>query len=354
MKLTCVHKIITRVLNKSLVKSAKDTNNKDKDNENQANIITKPLQVNSSNRNTDKFLKQFDIPKPTRSLLWITDENVSKIKDSMSFIIEFRTTPKKAEKDKYNFYAEPSLIWTRLPIQQDSQHMKEPFYYPSYPRLTPKQRWEYLNWLKDITQETNLSYVFLYYYGLERHLLFGNYDEAVREIFLLIEHHNKRSFVRYAISALIAASAHKKRFDIIKKYPEIVYELTNESMYLRLLSGADLTIEDIINLFNQKKVNRNHHVIKLVEKYPDLFKKELTKVFNDYVISNGGLLDKLKSSHLEKRDAVYFANTSFASEIRTFKTVKVLYNKELQANIRKIISDTYKKCKLLINTKKVR
>ncbi len=300
---------------------------------NQTNIINKPLQVNTSNQNTDKFLKQLGIPEPTRSLLWI---------------IEIRTTPKEPEENKYNFYAEPSLIWTRFSIKPSDQHLQEPFYYPSYTELSSEQRWEYLNFLKDITQKTNLSYVFLYYYGLERHLLFGDYDGAVEEIFRLIKYHNEASFPHYAISALIAASAYKKRLDIVEKYPEILYELTNESVYLRMLSGTDLTAEDILNLFHQKMIDRNHYVIELAERYPDLFKKELTKTFNDYATSNGGLLKKLRSSQLEKRNTISFANISFSQEIRTFKTSEVLYNKELQTSIRKIISDTYKKCKLLV------
>lgn len=304
--------------------------------------------MKAGNQNTDKFLIQLGIPEPTRSLLWIIDEDITKIKNPMVFIIEIRTTPKEPEENKYNFYAEPSLIWTRLPIKPSNQHLKEPLYYPSYPILSPEQRWEYLNWLKDITQKTNLSYVFLYYYGLERHLLFGDYDGAVEEIFRLIKYHNEGSFPQYAISALIAASAYKKRLDIVEKYPEILWELTNESLYLRMLSGADLTAEDILNLFNQKMIGRNHYVIELAERYPDLFKNELTEIFNNYTTSNGGLLKNLRSSQLKKRDTISYANISFSQEIRTFKTTEMLYNKELQANIRKIISDTYKKCELMV------
>jgi len=308
-------------------------------------VATIPLQANPSNQNTDKLLKQFGIPESTRSLLWITDEKLSKVIDPLSYRIEFRTIPKESEDNKYNFYAEPSLIWIRFPIKPSGQKMQEPFYWPTYAKLNPEQKWEYLSWLKDVTQKTNLSYVFLYYYGLERHLLLGDYDGAVNETFKLIKYHKKGSFVDYAISALIAASAHKKRLDIVEKYPEILYEITNESLYLRMLAGEDLTSEDILRFFNQKKVDRNHHVIEMVKSNQVLFRNELEKSFNSFVRINNGLLKKFKTSDLEKSFSFSFANPSFPQEIRSFNVPQLLCNETLQSSIRKIISDTYKKCK---------
>ena len=79
-------------------------------------------------------------------------------------------------------------------------------YWPSYSAFSPEARYEYLRWLSDITQPTNLSYVFLYFYGLERHLLVGEYDAAVDEIVRLLKAHPKKSFIQYASQSLIIAS----------------------------------------------------------------------------------------------------------------------------------------------------
>ncbi|KKU88692.1 MAG: PBS lyase HEAT domain protein repeat-containing protein [Candidatus Gottesmanbacteria bacterium GW2011_GWA2_47_9] len=161
------------------------------------------------------LIPSFQIPEPTRSLLWITDEDTSKISSPMEFKIVIKVTSRGVEAEaideRYNFFSEPSLIWTKFPIEQNNELETQAMYYPSYSGLSPKHRFQYLNWLRDITQETNLSYVFLYYYGLERHMLLGNYDLAVDEVIRLINHHKKSSFRTYAINALILASGYRKK-----------------------------------------------------------------------------------------------------------------------------------------------
>ncbi|MCI0564532.1 MAG: TerB N-terminal domain-containing protein, partial [Nitrososphaera sp.] len=76
--------------------------------------------------------------------------------------------------------ADPSTIFTRLAVRapRDMASVPHPPYYPSYMELSPEQRWVYLSWLKDVRQPIYIGYVFIYYYGLERHLLLGDYDSA--------------------------------------------------------------------------------------------------------------------------------------------------------------------------------
>ena len=68
------------------------------------------------------------------------------------------------KQEENGFYAEPSLIWSKLAVTPNTDLETEPMYYPSYTAFTPKIRYQYLNWLRDITQPTNLSFVFLYFY----------------------------------------------------------------------------------------------------------------------------------------------------------------------------------------------
>ena len=58
----------------------------------------------------------------------------------------------------------------------DPTAVPTPDYYPSYAGLSPEQRWVYLNWLTDVSQPVYIGYVFLYYYGLERQLLSGDFN----------------------------------------------------------------------------------------------------------------------------------------------------------------------------------
>src|SRR6056297_1143355 len=142
---------------------------------------------------------------------------------SLNISIDFNkeeTRPSHTD-NKSSIYAEPSLIWTKLPIRANNGLEKRPIYYPSYFKLSPECRYQYLNWLQDITKETNLSYVFLYYYGLERHLLVGSYDSAVDEIIRLVKYHDKGSLKSYASNALLASSVYRERFNILDRAPFI-------------------------------------------------------------------------------------------------------------------------------------
>ena len=158
------------------------------------------------------------IPEPTKSLLWVTEEDTSKIENAGSIGITISLTSNGVDlsQRQNGFYSEPSLIWSKLPIKPNNNRIQEAMYWPSYSAFSPEARYEYLRWLSDITQPTNLSYVFLYFYGLERHLLVGEYDAAVDEIVRLLKAHPKKSFIQYASQSLIIASLGKKRLDIIR------------------------------------------------------------------------------------------------------------------------------------------
>ncbi|PJE68228.1 hypothetical protein COU94_02970 [Candidatus Shapirobacteria bacterium CG10_big_fil_rev_8_21_14_0_10_38_8] len=296
------------------------------------------------------FLNQFYIPEPTRSLLWITDEDTSKISTAGSIKITINVNDGTIKEDfGRNFYGEPSLIWSRLPIEPNYELETQPMYFPSYSGLSSKHRFQYLNWLKDITQETNLSYVFLYYYGLERHMLIGDYDKAVDEILRLLQHHSKGSFKGYATSALIAASAYRKRPDIINKAPLLLQETSNESLILRKLSGKSLVAKDIIPLSSRVGYS-NKRYIKL---YPDLFEKELQKLINDYETINGNILDNINMDELPKRSNIFFANLSLPEKIRTIEIPDLIDNSEFKKFLRDLLSKTHENVKMLKGHNKI-
>lgn len=292
----------------------------------------------------NSLLNQFYIPEPTRSMLWITDEDTSKISSPMSIKVTFNVSSGSADVDDgHNFYGEPSLLWTRLPIEPNNELETQPMYYPSYSGLSPKHRFQYLNWLKDVTKETNLSYVFLYYYGLERHMLVGNYNMAVDEILRLLQYHDKGSFKGYATSALIASSAYRKRPEIVEKAPILLQETSNESLLLRRLAGKSLIAKDVINLSTRIGYS-NKRYIKL---YPDLFETELQKLIDEYESANGNILGGIDTDKLPKRSNIFFANTSLPENIRTIEIPDLIGSLELSKTLRELLSKTHEKVKML-------
>ncbi len=72
-------------------------------------------------------------------------------------------------------FLEPSLIDPKLPIKQSGEpngkfHIG---YWPEYKELSPEAKYAYLQWLADGRKNprTNIGFVFIFFYGLERRLL---------------------------------------------------------------------------------------------------------------------------------------------------------------------------------------
>lgn len=310
----------------------------------------------SKNRETQKvdklaihgsggLIPSIQIPEPTKSLLWITDEDTSKISGPMQIKIEIKATSKGVEAetidDSYNFFSEPSLIWTKLPVEQNSELETQAMYYPSYSGLSPQHRYQYLNWLRDVTQETNLSYVFLYYYGLERHMLLGNYDLAVGEVIRLINHHKKNSFRTYAINALILASGYKKRTDIVKKAPFILEDSSPAALYIQYLSRDPLTAKEIINLSSRVGYSNKRYIKEL----PELFEKELQMVINEHESKRGSIWDSVDLSKVKENSYAYIANYSVPDSIRNIKIASPIDDPDFSSLLRELLKTTHQRVK---------
>lgn len=112
---------------------------------------------------------------------------------------------------------EPSLIDLGLEIKQSNTPIEDIGYYPSYKNLTPEKRFVYLKWLCDVTKPIPIGYVFIFYYGLERHLIYGKFEEAFDMIVKLRNYHNNKSFFAYSSDALLIAALYHKREDLISK-----------------------------------------------------------------------------------------------------------------------------------------
>ncbi|RPI05584.1 MAG: hypothetical protein EHM64_06065 [Ignavibacteriae bacterium] len=113
-------------------------------------------------------------------------------------------------------YIDPSLINPELPIDSSNPDHKGTSlsYWPSYSEISPQARAAYLEWLTRgrRTPDTNIGYVFLFFYGLERRILRDartsdkaklEVQEIVTEIEELLKVYNSNnSFCNYANSFL--------------------------------------------------------------------------------------------------------------------------------------------------------
>ncbi len=273
------------------------------------------------------------IPEPTMSLLWITNEDPKKIKNPLGLKINIGFDGNVNNSEEDELFSEPSLIWTKLEVTPNNNLENKPMYWPVYARFTPEIRFQYLNWLTDITKPTNLSFVFLYFYGLERHLLVGDYDMAVEEILRLLKYHTQGSFKYYATRSLIVASIIRKRPDIIARAPFIMQEEIDEALALRIISGTPITAEDIISI-STKVGFKNKRYIKL---YPEIFNSKLTSLIDSFEKENGRLLSLFKIEDFKVAPSNAFANMSIMLKIRGVPIPMILENKKFKTTMFKLL-----------------
>jgi hypothetical protein len=165
----------------------------------------------------------FTLHEDLRGLVWIADGkfknydlNAAKAKSEKSFEtngIRFSISMMGQN--------EPSLIFTkeRISAPKDGLIVERPPYFPTYIGLTQEQKWTYLKLLTN-PYDTNIDigFVFILYYGLERHLLEGDFESAFRVILKLRDAHTNKSFQSYSANALVLTSMLYKRADLALEF----------------------------------------------------------------------------------------------------------------------------------------
>lgn len=281
------------------------------------------------------------IPEPTRSLVFVTDENPSqaKIASSPSIVVKIGMNGVTSERELHtNLNAEPSMIWTKLPIHKNNNLEEKAIYYPAYTTFTPEQRYQYLMWLHDVTQPTNLSYVFLYYYGLERHMLLGDFDVAAREVLRLLKFHDKGTFRSYAETALLVSVIYRKRFDFLKEKDFSFQTISDELLSVRKKLGLSLTAKELMQISSRVGFRNKYYI----NKKPDEFESTLEAILIKHEDKNGLLLYSIEDNEIEHYEANCFANLSIPDEVRKVKVPDFLRNEKFKMIIYSLLQKTYK------------
>lgn len=281
------------------------------------------------------------IPEPTRSLLFLTDDDTNLIASPMSINIRFAIDSGKIDIDeKTNFYAEPSLIWTRLEIHENSDLEKNPLYFPVYAAFTPDQRFQYLKWLENIEKPTNLSYVFLYYYGLERHLLLGDFDKALGEVKRLADTQDPK-LKKYINGPLLMSIGMRNRLDTLPKLPFLFDDQDNLTLWIRHMSGDELKANDIIKLSYQVGFTNKRYI----KMYPETFEKILDINIQNYLKNHGPILRSVDLKTLSKYEASVFLNISIPDEYRRKMIPDFLSDKEFTKTLKDLLQTTHTQIK---------
>lgn len=279
------------------------------------------------------------VPEPTRSLIFSTKESPEKYRNPNSFGITLNIANGTTESvnNKGVAFSEPSLVWERLPIKVNQEIEGDKLYYPTYIGLSPRQRYQYLQWLKDITKETNLSYVFLYYYGLERHLILGDYENAFNEILRLIKYHDKGTFRSYSQSSLIISSLYHKRFDLFKG-TDILEGSSNEIFLVKRMMNQDIDAANLIDIASRIGFTNKRYI----KMHPVIFEE----ILNRKIQENNGILNHINLDELKKKEESFFGNTSIPDSVRCIKVPQLITNTLFKKMTKKLLEATHEEIKI--------
>jgi hypothetical protein len=180
---------------------------------------------------------------------------------------------------------EPSAITFKAPITKPSSkaEIPRPPYYPSYGGITPEQRWIYLEFLKNPYSEIDIGYVFLLYYGLERHLLLGDFEKAFNVILKLRHGHRNSSFLSYSSSALLLSCVKHQKIEYAKKFlaalDETQISSINVSLFLLCLHSFGLPLTPKVLMIYAKSFALEN--TRYIKNNPEIFVQELAKAMQE-------------------------------------------------------------------------
>jgi len=246
---------------------------------------------------------------------------------------------------------DPSTIFFSLKVIRPNNPTKIPF--PtlpvSYATLDPCQRYIYLNWLKDVSKPVPGKYVALYYYGLERHLLYGDFDAAFEEIMFLRQHHSNLHFKSASIMGLLWACSIKKKWELLASilpfYDDHHYGFNLLLTYIHRV-GIDLSYDDLFNLrprFSAKVNTRYIHI------HPELYLDSLRYVLLDkYNQPSYPLRDLIKLEDLEHIRERAFANPSIPYSDRFAIFFNFKHNQKFNAEVGEIFAAAHERTKVTL------
>jgi len=274
----------------------------------------------------DIYVEDYKVHDDIKSLLWFGDgiyKNITKAQ--MSSEGEYYEIGGYRIRISYHGGSdiEPSLILMNMPIKQpvDEVLIPRPPYYPQYIGLTPEQRWIYLKLLNNpYNDKIDIGYVFILYYGLERHLLHGDFHSAFNVILKLRDVHKNKSFQYYSGNALILSALWKGKGEYIPLFIKSLdkeYEFNfNENLLLMSYYSFNVpfTAKDIMRFAKTVLFNKTTYI----KNNPDIFEKCLKDVIKekagiDYVDLKNYFTDEVISK-LKRFNSTIYANTSLIDQ----------------------------------------
>lgn len=302
------------------------------------------IETKSASNSIIKYCETLKIPQNIQSLLWFADGPFKNI----SLESEQRTVD-VSEKIRIvytiSLHEEPSVIFSDLPIDLNStvDSNESIGYYPTYKGLTPQQRYNYVKWLCDTRQPVDIGYVFIFFYGLERHLLYGKYKEAAETVLNLRSYHKHHSFIDYSACTLIgSALLHRDKEMLVRCLEEIDDSPihTNIALLAKYLLKCDLSPEDVLALRSAVGFKKTNYI----KEYPGIFRNHLSAILlREFGRESFPFYDLILNP--PEKPIIMFANTSLPNNIRYPNLPSITEDSNFKDAINKILASTHEAVK---------
>lgn len=229
--------------------------------------------------------------------------------------------------------------------------------YTNYKGLTSSQKYKYLSWLGNMTSDIEFQYPFIFYQGMERHMVNGNLDIAFYWFDRLIRKYDFDELEGYLFSDALYAYAKFGENKYMKQYilPESLSK--DEIIIYRVIVGQPFESSDLDSSIWNIGLNENDKKFYLLSTYSQLRKYYMNKAIIylygkpyfkvpsltnlDIIINNGFDYSKKTSKFIKNRKQYFFANTSNDLEKERIMWVQSVYeNSDFKKAILEIINLT--------------
>lgn len=281
----------------------------------------------------------FEKELPNKDLLYISyDKDIPRVTRGLSLTIRLDSNGNVIIDEEVGQVPDPSTIYIHLPISEQYEVPKLP-YWPHYIGLTPGQRYVYLKWLRNVEQPIDMGYVFLYYYGLERQLLIGDFERAFDEIVKLRNAHVNKSFHKYSENALVHAAIIRDKVDTLMELHDRteISGYSNAMFQLAYNAELDLGIKQLILIFHKAFTKSR----KAVKENKPLFIDCLASALDRRYGKSSFSLKEFDISKVKTITEARFANYSFPKDIQQVQIVDFYQCKPLMQELQSIFDEAY-------------
>lgn len=222
----------------------------------------------------------FNVPRDVASLLWFANGPLKNF-DEKSVGSHHDIGGGFSVHIFMNSQIEPSVIDVEMPIREPKNRMfVEPLgYFPSYARLNEEQKWGYWNWLCNVDEVTDIGNVFIFYYGLERHLYFGKYKQAADMILRLRAHHTNGSFQAYSGQALLAAALYHKDLSLYNAAFADKPNYSELGLFVRFFLNLPIGADELMLLASDFGFTNKRYIKERTEMFLEILTRRMTDSF---------------------------------------------------------------------------